>query len=156
MLNSDSNWLQLFFLEAHCYFFCWSTPCFCIFVVSKILRVKSSIFTTGAPWQTRNFQEQLQEIAVYQADEALDKAVVEAQIEDLESRLDSRQQQNQDVGTVGNGGAKAWRKVWFHHGFTMVSPWFHQQKRGEDQDVGINVFCWWNHVKPSFLMFVGY
>jgi hypothetical protein len=62
---------------------------------------------TGAPWQTRNFQEQLQEIAVYQADEALDKAVVEAQIEDLESRLDSRQQQNQDVGTVGNGGAKA-------------------------------------------------
>ncbi|CAL1161615.1 unnamed protein product [Cladocopium goreaui] len=45
----------------------------------------------------RNFQEQLQEIAVYQADEALDKAVVEAQIEDLESRLDSRQQQNQDL-----------------------------------------------------------
>ena len=48
------------------------------------------------PRFARNFQEQLQDIAVSQADEALDKAVVEAQIEDLESRLDSRQRQNQD------------------------------------------------------------
>ena len=145
MLNSDSNWLQaFFFLEARCYFFCWSPVFVYLLFPIYLTGQKQLIFTTGlvgllgeVPGISRSSCKKLRCIKQMKP---WTKPWSKRRSKTWRAgwTVDSSRTRTWELlGTVG--GAKGWRKVWFH----MVSP-LNQQKRWEDLDVQhyLATICW--------------